>query len=316
MTLIDKLLENNKYNKIILVLIALFIIISVVYTSIYFKKLENEGNYTLYNDIPYAKYKNYDIESTSLDIYTPNNEIDANYPVIIFIHGGAWTKFLGSKNDWHRFLQKGIFFTDHNFILVNINYRLAPNVKFPQPEKDVVDAIRWVYDNIYKYGGDKNNIYIKGHSAGAQIASLIATDSRYLNEENLDLNVIKGVILLEGVGYDLTLAEKEGLENKIIDFYYTLPFGDENSLKDASSINYITPKKNIPPFIIFASENSVFRIGKKEAELFHKKLKENGYYSELYIISGEGHSSLNRNFGEDNHLPTKYTMDFLNKINS
>ncbi len=313
--MIDKYFKDNTFTKKVgLIFIILFVLVSLIYTTVYYKNLERKGNFNLYKDIPYADIKGYEITDTSLDIYTPKTQSLDKLPVMVFIHGGAWTKFFGSKNDRHRFLQKGVFLTNNNFILININYRLSPSVSFPEPVRDASKAVKWVYDNIEDYGGDKNQIYLQGHSAGAQIVSLLVTNEEFLEENYLGLENIKAACLLEGVGYNLLVAKDQELDGKLIDFYYNMPFGDDNALIKASSINYIIPNKNIPPIILFAVEKSLFRIGKTEANEFYKKLIKNNYISEYYVIPDKGHSSLNRDFGTKDDLTTKLTMDFIDRF--
>jgi len=309
---------NFKKNKILFLIILIIIILeitSVVYTIYFYKNLKNNGNYKLYKDIVYDNNKSIiDKQYVSLDIYTPKVEIAKKLPVMIFVHGGAWARMFGGKDNRDRYIVRGRYYTDNNFILVNVNYRCDPSVKYPIPVYDVAKSISWVYNNISKYGGDNNKLFIQGHSAGAQIVSLIITDEIFLNKYNLNLNNIKGAILLEGIGYNLLLAKQEGLDNKILSLYYKLPFGDENELKKASSINYIIPGKQIPPTILFSVDDSLFRIGKQEARDFYNMLLKNGYKAEYYNIPDRGHMSLNSNFGEKDDLATNLASKFINSL--
>lgn len=60
----------------------------------------------------------------------------------------------------------GSAYCKNGFISVVPSYRLAKNASHPAQIQDVARAIRWVYDNIESYGGDRSHIYLSGHSAG------------------------------------------------------------------------------------------------------------------------------------------------------
>ncbi len=294
-------------------------IYSVISSQIYYYGLLDKTNFVIYNDVAYVSTEeklDYNIKYNSLDIYVPRDQpVDQKMPVIIFVHGGAWTEVFGNKSKFANFLLKAIHFTDNNFIFITINYRVYPDYKFPVHVQDVSKSIRWVYDNIEDYNGNKELIFLQGHSAGAQLVSLVSTDETYLKEQSLDLSVIKGSILLEGVGYDVLRSREFDFDSQIINRYLIFPFGeDENIIKKASSINHITKEKNIPPMIIFTAENTVLRIAKIEALDFYLKLIDNDKYAEYYIVPFRNHSTLNRYFGEEDDFTTNKSIAFLNGI--
>lgn len=116
-------------------------------------------------DIPYINDLN---KYHLLDIYYPrgNNKI---LPVIMDIHGGGWWYGTKEINKYYcmALAQKG-------FVVVNINYRLIDRVLFIEQLRDVFAAVKWVDDNIEKYNGDINNVFITGDSAGGQLCLLTA----------------------------------------------------------------------------------------------------------------------------------------------
>lgn len=316
---LKKTIQLFKKHKFLFFLIIILIVslTSIIYSFVYYSNLEKQGNFILYTDIPYQDEKkvDYDIKYNYLDIYVPKETTLDKLPVMIFVHGGAWTNFFGNKDKRRNYLLKGIYFTNNDFILVNINYRVYPDFDFPTYPKDVSKAISWVYENIEDYNGNKDLIFIKGHSAGAQLVSLVATDEKYLKENNLNLNVLKGVVLLEGVGYDILRAKEFDIDSQMVNRYLMFPFGDDNSiLKEASSINYIEKNKNIPSMILFTAENTIFRIAKIEALDFYLRLIDSDVYAEYYISPRKNHSTLNRYFGEEDDFTTHKTKLFLDRI--
>ncbi len=105
-----------------------------------------------------------------LDLYLPAEGDVANAPVLLQVHGGAWT--IGTKD------QQGLPLMRHlaakGWICVAINYRLAPRDRWPAQIVDVKEAIAWIREHIASYGGDPDYIAITGGSAGGHLCSLAA----------------------------------------------------------------------------------------------------------------------------------------------
>ena len=114
-----------------------------------------------------------------LDVHTAKNTQDkpANAPVVVFAHGGAFIE--GDKertpevyaNVLRRLARGGV-------IGVNIEYRLAPDFKYPSASEDVSGALAWTRTNIAGFGGDPARIFLMGHSAGAAHTGSYAYDAR------------------------------------------------------------------------------------------------------------------------------------------
>lgn len=139
------------------------------------------------HDIDYITDSNYEKDKDLLDIYMPDGA--DRVPVIVYFHGGAL--MIGSKSAGaivaKRFLPMGIG-------VVVPNYRLSPGVQHPAHIQDVAAATAWVFKNIESYGGDPENVYVAGHSAGAYLAALLAIDPSHLAAHNVDASSIRGVI--------------------------------------------------------------------------------------------------------------------------
>ena len=121
-----------------------------------------------------------------LDITVPNNEINQKLPVMLWIHGGGNTSGLKDLYDFSKMAHR------HDVIIVRINYRLGPLGWFTHPSiqsfqqgedktsnfgtLDIIMALKWVNNNISKFGGDSNNVTIFGESAGGHnVLSLLAS---------------------------------------------------------------------------------------------------------------------------------------------
>ena len=89
-----------------------------------------------------------------------------------------------------------------------------------------------------------------GHSAGAHLAALVATDATYLKAEQMKLNNLQSVVLLDGAGYDVPLQMKNnklGWFTTVLEDVFST---DEKKQQAASPIHHVTGKQGIPPFLI------------------------------------------------------------------
>ena len=126
------------------------------------------GDYTLEQDISYGE-----LPKQTLDIYTPVNAVD-DAPIVVFIHGGGWR---GGSKDKYEFI--GQSFTKAGYTVVVPNYRLYPQVKFPEFVNDAAKVVAFTQKRFGK------PMVVTGHSAGAQIASLVVLDERYLQAQGI-----------------------------------------------------------------------------------------------------------------------------------
>ena len=117
------------------------------------------------DNIPYA---NSGREQHLMDIYRPVGKRD-KLPVIFYVHGGGF-RILSKDTHW----VFGLGFARKGYLVVNINYHLAPDHPFPEGMKDVCAAYQWVCENIHRYGGDPDHIVLAGESAGANLVTSLA----------------------------------------------------------------------------------------------------------------------------------------------
>ncbi|CAG4936504.1 unnamed protein product [Colias eurytheme] len=113
-----------------------------------------------------------------LNVYTKSLDTKSKIPVMVFIHGGSYDQGSGNSDMYSPDL-----IIQHDVILVTINYRLEllgyisldiPEVPGNAGMRDQVMALRWVKENIMKFGGDPDNITIFGQSsAGTAVTYLI-----------------------------------------------------------------------------------------------------------------------------------------------
>ena len=240
----------------------------------------------------------------SLDIYGPAKS-EEKHPVLIYIHGGGWT--LGDKSNGLGI--KVPWLAERNWMLVSINYRLAPAVKHPVLVEDVAAAIAWVHTYIGKYGGAPDKIVVMGHSAGAHLAALVSTDKRKLKTHDKPLSIIKGIILLDGAGYDIPAL----LENPLIfkaagPTYEKWATDDPMVWKDASPVTHVAKDIGIPEFLILHTSR---QRAVEQSEKLAKLLQENGVNATVIHCGEDSHASINQKIGEQEHCATKAIDSFL-----
>jgi acetyl esterase len=88
------------------------------------------------------------------------------FPVIVYVHGGGWV--MGSSST-HRKLAMQL--AELGFLVLNLDYRLAPEHSFPAGLDDCVFAARWVGENAQRWKGDPARLAMAGDSAGANLGA-------------------------------------------------------------------------------------------------------------------------------------------------
>ncbi len=127
-----------------------------------------------------------------LDVYGPTGR-SRPAPVVVFYYGGGWT-----SGDRQGYAFVGEALAAQGFVVVIPDYRLVPQFVFPVFVQDSASAMRWVVDNIARYGGDIGRIAVSGHSAGAYNAMMITLDQTWLRRAGVDPAVIRAVACLAG----------------------------------------------------------------------------------------------------------------------
>ena len=148
----------------------------------------------------------------SLDIIVPREAAGVRpYPLLFYLHGGGW--HLGDKRSPTRICK---CFAHEGYLVLNINYRLAPGCGLFEQVSDVGKAVLWGRENARKYGGDPERLALAGESAGAHLASIYAScaldgdlSAALSIEEAVPPDSVKGLLLFYGV-YDLESAVSEG----------------------------------------------------------------------------------------------------------
>lgn len=160
-------------------------------------------------------------ERHGIDLYRRANA-SAGVPVMVFFYGGSWQT--GAREDY-RFVGRRL--AQQGMLVLVADYRTYPATTFPGFVEDGASAVAWARAHAAEWGGDPRCLFVAGHSAGAQIAALLATDKRYLAAHGMKPSDLAGAIALSGP----------------LDFAITgdlVPvFGDPGRWPDAQPVNFV-----------------------------------------------------------------------------
>ena len=130
-----------------------------------------------------------------LDLYLPTGR--EGEPLVVFVHGGAF--MYGDRQDYG---DVGKALASQGLATAVVSYRLFPETNADGSTQDVAAATAWAIAHASQYGFDRRNVFLAGHSAGAQIVALIGTHAGYLRRSGLPLSSLRGVFAVAGA-YDV-----------------------------------------------------------------------------------------------------------------
>ena len=170
-------------------------------------------------------------QGLALDVYRPGTSPVAGAPVVVFFYGGSWQR--GSRAQY-RFVGRRL--AQNGILAIVADYRTWPQAGFPDFIDDAARAVHWTFDNAKAWGGDPSRVFVAGHSAGAQLAALVATDASYLRKYGLEPNRLAGAIGLSGP-YDFAVT------GNLLEI-----FGPPAQWPQAQAVNFVDG--NEPPFLL------------------------------------------------------------------
>jgi acetyl esterase/lipase len=127
----------------------------------------------------------------ALDVYQPRDA--RNAPVIVFFYGGSWKS---GKRQWYHWVGEAL--AQQGLVVVIPDYRLWPKVRLDGFMQDAARAVAWTHSHASEYGGNPSSLFLMGHSAGAHIGALLATDGHWLAGVGMHPRQLSGFIGLAG----------------------------------------------------------------------------------------------------------------------
>lgn len=233
--------------------------------------------------------------STSLPIriYRPSTRDDL--PVVLMFHGGGWViGDLTTVDGQSREVAVGT-----GAIVVAVDYRLAPEYRFPTAAEDCYAALEWTHDNIHVYGGDANRIGVAGDSAGGNLAAVVAQMSRDRRGPELRCQLLVYPVI-DGTNFDTGsyLANVEGFGLSRDDMIW---FWEQYSNEEGRRNPYASPIladsfSDLPPTLVMTAEYDVLR---DEGEAYAERLRIDGTAAEVVRFDGFIHGF----FAETHTIP-------------
>lgn len=265
-------------NNLYILVVSLFICSTVSAQELTYRTIENH---------PYTSSKEpYAIERCKLDIYYPENATGC--PTVVWFHGGGLSG--GNKSIPGKLKNSGL-------VVVAVNYRLLPQATLSDCIDDAADAVAWTFREIEKYGGDKQKIFVSGHSAGGYLTNMIGLDKKWLNKYGIDANSIAGLIPFSGHAIShFAYRESKGMKP-------TQP-----SIDEFAPLFYVRP--DAPPLVIISGDREMELFGRyEEIAYFWRMMKVVGHKETyLYEIDGHDHGAM----GEPGfHILKNHIKDIL-----
>jgi acetyl esterase/lipase len=209
-----------------------------------------------------------------LDVWAPKQKAKTKLPVLVFFYGGGW--YAGERAHY-AFVGKA--YAAKGFVVVMTDYRKVPQVRFPAFNEDGAHAVRWVQDNIEKFGGDPKRVTLAGHSAGAYIAMILTLDERYLRDAGVTPGFVRATVGLAGA-YDF------------------LPFDSVRSInafaqwpKPIETQPIAFARADAPPIMVLTGTHDD-TVKPRHAILMARKLRELGAIAEFKAYPNLNHEDL------------------------
>ena len=223
-------------------------------------------------------------------------------PVILYIHGGGWSQ--GDKA--HDAKTKAEHFAARGYAFASMNYRLVPQATVEQQVADVANAVAWLRQHYDVLGIDRRRIVLMGHSAGAHLAALIATDTAYLKAAGVPAGSIAGVVLLDGAAFHVPSQLNVGGPG--LQQMRRNAFGDDAARHLALSPVSHAAKPNAGPFLIL-HVNNPSTISQSRA--LGRALGKAGTRADVHLIGNSDHMRLDRQLGTEGDEATKLIDTFV-----
>lgn len=225
------------------------------------------------NDIEYARPGGV---ALTLDAFVPEGR--GPFPAVIVVHGGGWQN--GTKRSYDKPLLPVL--SEAGFAWFTINYRLAPQFKFPAAVEDVEAAVRWVRAHASEFKVDKQRIALMGESAGGHLVAMVGT--RPTKETR-----VAAVVDFYGP-HDLVKRESDrGEVGKNLRDFLGIESLDEQGLarlREASPVTYV--KAGLPPFLFIHGTKDA-AVPYLQSPLMCEKLKAAGNRCEVFTVEGAPH---------------------------
>ncbi len=222
-------------------------------------------------------------------IYRPSDK--ERLPVVVYYHGGGFV--LGSI-ETHDHICRRIARLS-GAVVVSVDYRLAPEHKFPAAVHDAYDAVKWVADNYDKIGVDNGKIAVAGDSAGGNLATVVSIMARDYGEKFIKYQILVYPAVNLTPAPTISKVEYSSEEYVILTSELMAWFGRQYLSKAEDALSpYASPIfakiNDLPSALIITAEYDPLR---DEGELYAHLLKTHGVKAVAVRYNGVIHGFIN-----------------------
>lgn len=244
-------------------------------------------------DVVYSQVPTFEkpLQALQMDILLPQS--NKPLPAVIFVTGGG---FISSNRA--RCPQLRMRLAEAGYFVGSINYRTAPNAKFPEPIEDVKSAIRFVKDNAHRFNVDEAKISLIGDSAGGYLVSFVAATNDKSSDKIVAAVDLYGVSDLTKVADDFPDAVKVqynsagSMSSLFVNGMSGLTGRGGSILHNekvaaTNPINYVN-KNSAPMLLMHGTKDHV--VSPSQTDLLFQALKNVGVDAERYVVPNADHS--------------------------
>ncbi|WP_338603252.1 alpha/beta hydrolase [Sulfolobus tengchongensis] len=240
-----------------------------------FRRIRNDIFLKMFNNekVELAKVQDMNIPgrngSIPIRVYVPNQR--ENLPAVIYYHGGG---FVYGNLDTHDSVCRLISKLSES-IVVSVDYRLAPEHKFPTQVYDAYDVVKWISTNGGKMGIDTSRIAVAGDSAGGNLSAVVSILDRDNNEKIIKYQVLiyPVVNMLDSSPSMFNYGDGYFLTYERMMWYHKQYVKEENDYYNPLASPILANLNNLPPALVITAEYDPLR---DQGEMYAHKLKING----------------------------------------
>ena len=242
----------------------------------------------------------------ALDVY---KAAEGPRPLLVLVHGGAWQ--FGDKT---RRLKdaKVPFAHDHGWHFAALNFRMVPEVDLRTMAEDVAAALALLFARADELGIERRRLVLMGHSSGAHLATLVASDPALLGAHDLAPGDLAGVIAIDGAAYDPNTPStgSRQFQKRLLDPAFA--GADLATLSPVAQLG--ASGASAPPFLIMHTASGFTGA---QARLLEQALQNGGGRVERHgfpSTSPLAHMRLSRWFGRAGFGPTEVARSWIEEI--
>jgi acetyl esterase len=220
-------------------------------------------------------------------IYTPKHlrKADGLSPCLVFFHGGGWV--IGDLDSHDVVCRK--LADEGQLIVVSVDYRLAPEHKFPAAVDDAITATTWIAGNARQFGIDASRLSVGGDSAGGNLAAVVAIAARDGNGPA----IASQVLIYPAIDFAMTHPSHSEPETSLLLTHSVIRWFRDHYLNGAADVHdwRASPARaktlvGLPPAYVLTAGADPLR---DEGDEYAKRLKEAGVNVTYRTFPGQFH---------------------------